>query len=64
MRGVGVEESAAVRAELLDRLLTCNGTERYDLLGAFERGGFDASGESLRHTQERVGQPHDDRQGE
>src|ERR1019366_6218019 len=50
MRGVGVEESAAVRAELLDRLLARHGSHGEDLLHALDRGDRDIVREVLDHT--------------
>ena len=41
MRGIGVEEAAAIGAELLDRFLAGHRPERDDLLGAFERRRLD-----------------------
>jgi len=48
MSGVGIEETAAVGAELLDRLLARNRPQRDGLFGTFQRGCIDAAGESLR----------------
>ena len=48
MRGVGVEEAAAIGAEHLDRDLRGDRADRDGLLGAFQRGGVDISAERLR----------------
>ena len=50
MRGVGVEETASVGAEHLDRDLRRNRTDRDGLLAAFERRSFDIGAEGLRHS--------------
>ena len=64
MGGVGVEEAAAIGAELLDRLLAGDRAKRDGLLGAFERGGVDRAGQGLRHAERDEGErDHDsDRQ--
>jgi len=49
MRGVGVEEAAAIGAEHLDRFLAGDRTERDGLLHAFQRGRVDRHGEGLRN---------------
>ena len=51
MRGIGVEEAAAVGAEHLDRDLRCDGPERDDLLGALQRRRGDRTGERLRDAE-------------
>ncbi len=50
MRGVGVEEAAAIGAEHLDGDLRGDRANRDGLLGAFQRDGIDVSAERLRHT--------------
>ena len=50
MRGIGVEESAAVGAEHLDRYLRSHGADRDGLLGAFECRRIDVLTQSLRHA--------------
>ena len=50
MRGVGVEEAAAIGAEHLDRDLRGDRADRDGLLGAFERGRIDIGAERLRHA--------------
>ena len=50
MRGVGVEEAAAIGAEHLDRDLRGDRADRDGLLGAFQRRGIDIGAERLRHA--------------
>ncbi len=50
MRGVGVEEAAAIGAEHLDRDLRGDRAHRDGLLGAFEGGCLDIGAERLRHA--------------
>ena len=50
MRGIGVEEAAAIGAEHLDRDLRGDRADRDGLLGAFQRGGVDIGAERLRHA--------------
>ena len=50
MRGIGVEEAAAIGAEHLDRHLRGDRADRDGLLGAFQRGGVDIGTERLRHA--------------
>src|ERR1019366_7905742 len=50
MRGIGIEEAAAIGAEHLDRHLRGNRPDRDGLLGAFQRGGVDIGAERLRHA--------------
>ena len=50
MRGIGVEEAAAIGAEHLDRDLRRDRPDRDGLLGAFERGRIDIGAERLRHA--------------
>ena len=50
MRGVGVEEAAAIGAEHLDRDLRGDRADRDGLLGAFQRGGVDIGAKRLRHA--------------
>ena len=50
MRGIGVEEAAAVGAEHLDRDLRGDRADRDGLLGAFERRRLDIGAERLRHA--------------
>ena len=50
MRGIGIEEAAAIGAELLDRDLARDRAERDRLLGAFERRDGCAGVERLRHA--------------
>ena len=61
MGGVGVEEAAAVGAELLDDLLAGHRTNRYGLLGAFQGRGVDGPDQGLRHAQGDEDQRPDDR---
>ncbi len=60
--GVGVEDAAAVGAELLDRLLAGGGEQGDRLLGAFQRGRIGVGGKGLRLAQRHKGQGDDDRQ--
>ena len=64
VRGVGIEEAAAIGAQHLDRDLRGHRADRDGLLGAFERGGLDIVAERLRHAlrdqEQRV--DHADRQ--
>ena len=53
MGGIGVEESAAVVADQLDRLLAGDRPDRDDLLRAFKRRRFDRTAQGLRHAQRR-----------
>ncbi len=62
MRRVGVEEAAAVGAELLDGELTGDRTLRDRLLGAFERRRIDVLAEVLRHAERDKRECRDDRQ--
>src|SRR6516165_9801294 len=50
MRGVGVKEAAAIRAEHLDRDLRGDRADRDRLLAALERRGLDVRAERLRHA--------------
>ena len=50
MRGIGVEEAAAIGAEHLDRDLRGDRADRDGLLGAFQRGRVDIGAERLRHA--------------
>ena len=50
MRGISVEEAAAIGAEHLDRDLRGDRADRDGLLGAFQRGGVDIGAERLRHA--------------
>ena len=64
MRGIGVEEAAAIGAEHLDRDLRGHRPDRDGLLGAFQRRCIDIGAERLRNAlpdqEQRVG--HADRQ--
>ena len=62
MRGIGVEEAAAVRAELLDRLLARHRADGDDLFGAFERRGVDRAGKRLRDAERDQREGEDDGQ--
>ena len=62
MGGVGVEEAAAIGAELLDRYLRGDRALRDRLLGAFERRRVDVGAEVLRHALPDQAQRDDDRQ--
>ncbi len=64
VRGVGVEQPAAVGAELLDRLLAGGGVERDGLLGAFQGRGRCVGRQGLGFTQRDKGQGDHDRQGQ
>ncbi len=61
MRGIGVEEAAAVGAELLDDLLAGDRPDRNGLLRPFERHRFDRAGEGLRHAESDEHQSADER---
>ena len=50
MRGVGIEEAAAIGAEHFDGDLGGDRTDRDGLLGAFQRRRIDVSAERLRHA--------------
>ena len=50
MRGIRIEEAAAVGAQMLDHHLRGDGALRDGLLGAFERRRVDISAEILRHA--------------
>ena len=50
MRGIGIEEAAAIGAEHLDGDLRGDRPDRDGLLGAFQRGGLDIGAERLRHA--------------
>src|SRR5262249_57256822 len=50
MRGIGVEEAAAIGAEHLDRDLRGDRSYRDGLLGAFQRGRLDIGPKRLRHA--------------
>ena len=50
MRGIGVEEAAAIGAEHLDRDLRGDRADRDGLLGAFQRRGLDIGAQRLRHA--------------
>ncbi len=56
MRGVGVEKSAAVRAELLDGFLGGHRALRDDLLRAFDRGDFGIRLQILNHALRHIQQ--------
>ena len=58
MGRVGVEEAAAVGADLLDRLLAGDGAQGERLAGAFQRRGVDVLGEGLRHALHDQGHGH------
>ena len=62
MRRVGVEEAAAIGAELLDGDLRGGRALAIDLLGALERGRVDIGAEVLRHALPDEDQRGDDRQ--
>ena len=61
MSGIGVEEAAAVGAELLDDLLARHRSDRDRLFRAFERGRVDRAGKRLRHAQGDEDERADDR---
>ena len=50
MRRVGIEEAAAIGAQLLDDLLRGDRSLRDDLLGAFQRLDVSVGAEVLRHA--------------
>ena len=50
VRGIGIEEPAAIGAEHLDRDLRGNRPDRDGLLGAFKRRRLDIGAERLRHA--------------
>jgi len=60
--GVGVEDPAAVSAELLDRLLAGGWIERDGLLGAFHRVRHGVGREALGDAERDVGQRDHDRE--
>ena len=60
MRGVGVEEAAAIGAEHLDRELRGDRARRDRLLRAFERRRVDIGAERLRHAAQDVEQRQHD----
>ena len=62
MRRVGVEEAAAVGAELLDGVLRGDRPLRDDLLGAFQRRRLGVGVEVLRHAADDQHQRDDDRE--
>ena len=64
VRRIGVEEAAAVGAELLDDFLARHRSDRNGLLRPFERGRVDGAGESLRNAERHKdeGENHRDRQ--
>ncbi len=59
MRGIGIEEAAAIGAKHLDGKLGSDRTKRYDLTRAFKRGGFDIRAERLRYTERHKSKRHD-----
>ena len=61
MRRIGVHESAAVGAELLDDLLARHRTDRDGLLGALQRRNVDRAGQRLRHPEGDEDDGEDDR---
>ena len=61
MRRIGVEEAAAVGAELLDDLLARHRPDRDGLLRAFQRRCVDRAGQRLRHAERDEDQRADDR---
>ena len=64
MRGVGIEETAAVTAEQLDHLLRSDRPARQNLIGAFQRRRTHIRAKRLRHALPHQEQPgdHADRQ--
>ena len=62
MRGIGVEEAAAIGAEFLDRLLAGDGAYGERLLRALERRRFDRTLERLRHAESDEREGDDDRE--
>ena len=61
MRRIGVHESAAVGAELLDDLLARHRPDRDGLLGALQRRHVDRAGQRLRHAERDEDDGEDDR---
>ena len=61
MRRIGVEEAAAVGAELLDDFLARHRPDRYGLFRAFQRRCVDRAGQRLRYAQSDEDQRADDR---
>ena len=61
MRGVGVEESAAIGAEHLDRFLRCHRSLRDGLFRAFERGRNRIGMQILNHALRAKNQCRNDR---
>ena len=64
MRGVDVEEAAAVGAEHLDRDLRGDRAGGDGLAGAFEGGRLDRAGERLRHAEEDQDERENDADGQ
>ena len=62
MRGVDIEEAAAIGAELLDCLLAGDRAKRDGLLRAFDRGRRDGSVKRLREAHGNEGERHEDRE--
>ena len=60
MRGIGVEEAAAIGAEHLDRDLRSDRADGDGLLGAFQRRRIDIGAERLRHALPDQEQRRDD----
>ena len=61
MRRIGVEEAAAVGAELLDDLLARHRPDGNGLLRPFQRGRVDGAGERLRHAERDEDESEDER---
>ena len=62
MRGIGVEEAAAVGAKFLDGFLARDRTNGNDLLGPFQRRRLESAGQSLRRAEHDQREGDDDRQ--
>ena len=56
MGGIGVEEAAAIGAELLDDFLARHRANGNGLLGPLERGRVDGAGQGLRNTERHKGE--------
>src|ERR1019366_389382 len=62
MRRIGVEKSAAIGAEFLDRFLARYWPDGDDLFDALKRRRFERSGERLRGSERNERESDDDRQ--
>ena len=60
--GIGVEEAAAIRADLFDGFLAGYGSKRQGLFGAFKRRDVEMLGQGLGHALQDERQGHDQRE--